>query len=144
MEMTMDVMANSIVYWTQGVVERSLFSSNARIYGMTSAGSRKIWPTYGPVSAAKSALESHIRQISVELAPRGITANSLCAGVTLTPALDKIPGNENIVDEATKNNPSNRLTQTSDISGSIIALSHPGADWITGNVIMVDGGEELT
>ena len=72
----MDVMANSIVYWTQGVVERSLFSSNARIYGMTSAGSRKIWPTYGPVSAAKSALESHIRQISVELAPRGITANS--------------------------------------------------------------------
>ena len=49
-----------------------------------------------------------------------------------------------IIDEATKNNPSNRLTLTSDISGSIIALSHPGADWITGNVIMVDGGEELT
>ena len=41
----------------------------------------------------------------MELAPRGITANSLCAGVTLTPALDKIPGNENIVDEATKNLP---------------------------------------
>mgnify|MGYP001206188121 FL=1 len=144
MEMTIDVMANSIVYWTQGIVERSLFSKNARIYGMTSAGSRKIWPTYGPVSAAKSALESHIRQIAVELAPQRITANSLCAGVTLTPALDKIPGNNDIVDQATKNNPSNRLTLTSDISGSIIALSHPGADWITGNVIMVDGGEELT
>ena len=140
----MDVMANSIVYWTQGIVERSLFSKNGRIYGMTSAGSRKIWPTYGPVSAAKSALESHIRQIAVELAPQRITANSLCAGVTLTPALDKIPGNNDIVDQATKNNPSNRLTLTSDISGSIIALSHPGADWITGNVIMVDGGEELT
>lgn len=144
MEMTIDVMANSIVYWTQGVVKRSLFSSNGRIYGMTSAGSRKIWPTYGPVSAAKSALESHIRQMAVELAPQRITANSLCAGVTLTPALDKIPGNNDIIDEATKNNPSNRLTLTSDISGSIIALSHPGADWITGNVIMVDGGEELT
>ena len=52
--------------------------------------------------------------------------------------------NNDIIDEATKNNPSNRLTLTSDISGSIVALSHPGADWITGNVIMVDGGEELT
>jgi|TARA_B110000263_G_scaffold54468_1_gene45908 enoyl-[acyl-carrier protein] reductase III len=144
MEMTIDVMANSIVYWTQGIVQRSLFSPNGRIYAMTSAGSRKIWPTYGPVSAAKSALESHIRQISVELAPQRITANSLCAGVTLTPALDKIPGNNDIIDEATRNNPSNRLTLTSDISGSIVALSHPGADWITGNVIMVDGGEELT
>ena len=144
MEMTLDVMANSLVYWTQDIYSRGLFSKNARIYAMSSAGSRKIWPTYGPVSAAKSALESHIRQIAVELAPEGITANSLCAGVTLTPALEKIPGNKEIVDGALKANPSKRLTLPGDISGSIVALSHPGADWITGNVIRIDGGEELS
>ncbi len=144
MEMTLDVMANSLVYWTQDVCSRKLFSKNARIYAMSSAGSRKIWPTYGPVSAAKSALESHIRQLAVELAPDGITANSLCAGVTLTPALEKIPGNKEIVDGALKANPSNRLTLPEDVSGSIIALSHPGADWITGNIIRIDGGEELS
>ena len=144
MEMTLDVMANSLVYWTQDVYSRGLFSKNARIYAMSSAGSRKIWPTYGPVSAAKSALESHIRQIAVELAPEGITANSLCAGVTLTPALEKIPGNKEIVDGAIKANPSKRLTLPEDISGSIVALSHPGANWITGNVIRIDGGEELS
>ena len=144
MDMTLGVMANSLVYWVQDTHSRSLFSSNARIYAMTSAGSRKIWPTYGPVSAAKSALESHIRQLAVELAPTGITANSLCAGVTLTPALEKIPGNEGIIEGALRSNPSNRLTLTEDISGSIIALSHPGADWITGNIIRIDGGEELS
>jgi NAD(P)-dependent dehydrogenase (short-subunit alcohol dehydrogenase family) len=144
MDMTLDVMANSLVYWVQGAHSRSLFSPKARIYAMTSAGSRKIWPTYGPVSAAKSALESHIRQLAVELAPTGITANSLCAGVTLTPALEKIPGNEGIIEGALRSNPSNRLTLTEDISGSIIALSHPGADWVTGNIIRVDGGEELS
>jgi enoyl-[acyl-carrier-protein] reductase (NADH) len=144
MDMTLDVMANSLVYWVQDVYSRSLFSHKARIYAMSSAGSRKIWPTYGPVSAAKAALESHIRQLAVELAPEGITANSLCAGVTLTPALEKIPGKESIVEGALRNNPSNRLTLTEDISGSIIALSHPGADWITGNIIRVDGGEELS
>ena len=144
MDMTLDVMANSLVYWAQDVYSRKLFSKKARIYAMSSAGSRKIWPTYGPVSAAKSALESHIRQLAVELAPEGITANTLCAGVTLTPALEKIPGNEGIIEGAVRANPSKRLTLTEDISGSIIALSHPGADWITGNIIRVDGGEELS
>jgi len=144
MDMTLDVMANSLVYWTQDIHHRSLFSSNANIFAMSSAGSRKIWPTYGPVSAAKSALESHIRQLAFELAPVGISANSICAGVTLTPALEKIPGNQDIVDGALRANPSNRLTLPEDVSGSIVALSHPGANWITGNIIRVDGGEELS
>ena len=48
------------------------------------------------------------------------------------------------VDGALKANPSNRLTLPEDVSGSIIALSHPGADWITGNIIRIDGGEELS
>ena len=91
LEMTLDVMANSLVYWTQALVRRDLMGSGGRIYAMTSAGGHRIWKTYGAVSAAKAALESHIRQLAVELAPIGITANSIQAGVTDTPALRKIP-----------------------------------------------------
>ena len=65
---------------------------------MTSAGGERVWPTYGAVSAAKAALESHIRQIAVELIPYGIAANSLRAGVTDTPALRKIPGHEKMIE----------------------------------------------
>ena len=143
MNMTLDVMAHSLVYWTQELVHRKLMIAGGRIFAMTSAGDHRVWPTYGPVSASKAALESHIRQLAVELAPSGITANAIRAGVTDTPALRKIPGNETIIQNALRVNPSGRLTTTKDVAEAIVVLSHRGAGWITGNVIGVDGGEDL-
>ena len=76
MDMTLDVMAHSLVYWAQELVGRGLMGRGGRIYAMTSAGGARVLPYYGPVSAAKAALESNIRQLAAELAPHGITANS--------------------------------------------------------------------
>lgn len=143
MDMTLDVMAHSLVYWSQDLVTRKLMGEGGRIFAMTSSGSHRVWPTYGAVSAAKAALEHHIRQLAVELAPKKITANSIRAGVTDTPALRKIPGNEVLVENAMKANPSGRLTSTEDVAKAIALLAQSGADWITGNVIGVDGGEDL-
>jgi len=143
MDMTLDVMAHSLVYWTQELVGRGLMGRGGRIYAMTSSGGARVLPNYGPVSAAKAALESNIRQLASELAPRGITANSIRAGVTNTPALQKIPGHEAIIEMAQRRNPSGRLTTPEDVARAIVALAHPDTFWITGNVIGVDGGEEI-
>jgi len=142
-DMTLDVMANSLVYWSQDIIASKLMGEGGRIFALTSAGSHRVWPTYGAVSAAKAALESHIRQLAVELAPHKITANSVMAGVTDTPALRKIPGNEQLVENAISNNPGGRLTTTQDVADAIVLLSQDSAQWITGNVIKVDGGEDL-
>jgi len=142
--MTLDVMAHSLVYWSQGVVKHGLMGNGGRIFSMTSSGSTRVFATYGAVSAAKSALESHTRQLALELAPKGIAVNALRGGVTDTPALRKIPGNEKLVEIATQRNPHHRLTTPADLGGAMVALCHPGADWITGNVINVDGGEEIS
>ena len=144
MDMTLDVMANSLIYWSQDVVGRGLMGHGGRIFAMTSAGGTRVLPYYGPVSAAKAALESNIRQLAAELAPRGITANAIRAGVTDTPALQKIPGSDAIKDGAVAKNPSGRLTTTEDVARAIVVLSHPDTYWITGNVIGVDGGEDIT
>ncbi|MEM9861623.1 MAG: SDR family oxidoreductase [Myxococcota bacterium] len=141
MDMTLDVMAHSLLYWTQGLVERKLMGHGGRIFAMTSAGSTSVWKGYGAVSAAKCALESHCRQLAVELAPQGITANALCAGVTDTPALRKIPGSEQMIASAEARNPYERLTQPTDVANAVVALSTAATQWITGNVIYVDGGE---
>lgn len=145
MDMTLDVMAHSLVYWVQDSLRRGLLGRGSRIFTMTSAGSHRIVPNYGAVSAAKAALESHIRQLAVELAPLGITANSILAGVTDTPALRRIPGNEALIEGALSRNPSGRLTLPTDIANFIALLAQPGpgADWVTGNVINVDGGEDI-
>ena len=104
-DMTLDVMAHSLVYWSQDLLRRQLFAKDARIFAMTSSGSTSVWRGYGAVSAAKAALEAHIRQLAVELAPFGVTANAICAGVTDTPALRKIPGHEEMIEKTTQKNP---------------------------------------
>lgn len=143
MDMTLDVMAHSLLYWVQDVLRRDLFAPNGRIFAMTSAGSHAVWRGYGAVSAAKAALEAHVRQLAVELAPKGISANAICAGVTDTPALRKIPGNEEMIRAAQKRNPHGRLTTPEDVAQALVALSVPAAHWINGNTILVDGGEDI-
>lgn len=143
MDMTLDVMAHSLVYWVQDLVWHTLMRQGGRIYAMTSAGSTRIFPTYGAVSAAKAALESHIRQLAYELAPLGITINAIRAGVTNTPAARQIPGYEKMAEIATTRNPMRRMTTPADVAAAIAALCQEGTHWITGTVIGVDGGEDI-
>lgn len=143
MEMTVDVMAHSLVYWVQEMVQRRLLRKGSRVFAMTSSGGTRVWPTYGAVSAAKASLESHMRQLALELAPLGITANCIRAGVTDTPALRKIPGNEKMIELATARNPHRRITTTKDVAQAISCLSMEETYWMTGNVIGVDGGEDI-
>ena len=141
MQMTLDVMAHSLVYWTQGLIQRDMFAKGGRIFGLTSAGSQTVIPNYGAVSAAKAALEAHLRQLAVELGGMGITANAIMAGVTDTPALRKIPGNDKMLNAARMKNPAGRLTTPEDVAKAIRLLCNPEADFISGNVLGVDGGE---
>jgi len=143
LDMTLNVMGHSLIYWTQGLVERDLLADGAHVVAMTSEGNRRVWQSYGAVSAAKVVLESVVRQITVELAPKGIRANALQAGVTVTPALKKIPGSDQMVAEAEGRNPFGRLTSPEDVAKAIWLLSQPEAAFITGNVICCDGGESI-
>jgi len=143
MNMTLDVMAHSLVYWTRDLLGAGLLRRGAAIFAMTSAGSHRVWPTYGAISAAKAALESHVRQLAVELAPFGISVNALQAGVTDTPAARKIPGSEKIFARALELNPGKRLTTPEDVAEVVVSLSQGHSAWMTGNVIRVDGGEDL-
>jgi NAD(P)-dependent dehydrogenase (short-subunit alcohol dehydrogenase family) len=143
MEMTMDVMGNSIVYWTQGLISRNLMKRGGRIFGMTSSGGHTMIPNYGAVSAAKAALESHVRQLAMELGPMGIIANAIMAGVTDTPALRKIPGHQKMIEVARTKNPAGRLTTPEDVARTIVLLCDDNASWVSGNVIGVDGGEDV-
>ncbi len=144
MEMTVDVMAHSLIYWVQGLISRNLIKRGGRIFGMTSSGGHTAMPYYGAVSAAKASLEAHIRQLTLELGPLGITANAIMAGVTDTPALRKIPGNAMMLEGAKQKNPGKRLTTPDDVAKAIVLLSTDEALWISGNVIGVDGGEDIT
>jgi enoyl-[acyl-carrier protein] reductase III len=146
MEMTQDVMANSLVYWVQGLWRGGFLERGSKIYATTSEGSSRVVPSYGVVSSAKAALESHIRQLAMELARlgTGVTANCIRPGVTLTPALMKIPDKDVIIEAALRRNPTGRMTTPQDVARTIVALSGEGTEFINGEIIGVDGGEFIT
>ena len=143
MDMTHDVMAHSLVYWVQDVLAAGLMGPGAHVMAMTSAGSHRIWPAYGAVSSAKASLESHCRQLAVELVTRGIAVNAVRAGVTDTPALRKIPGNEKMIEHCLSIHPAKRLTTPADVAAVVVAIARPETTWLTGNVLGVDGTEDI-
>ena len=117
MEMTLDVMANSLVYWVQDLLAHEMLGTGAKIYGMTSAGDIRVIPSYGAVSGAKAVLGSHIRQLAAELAP--------------------------LMAFAQEHNPSGRVTRPEDVASAIVRLSIDDSHWLTGNTINVDGAEDI-
>lgn len=140
---TVYAMGTSLATWTQDVLARGFFSSDARVLSMTSEGNEVAWPGYAAVAAAKCALESVSRAIAVELGPRGIRSNIVQAGVTDTPALRLIPGSDAMKEHALARNPLGRLTTPADVADLVCLLCTDEARWVNGSLIRVDGGERI-
>ncbi|SIS70769.1 NAD(P)-dependent dehydrogenase, short-chain alcohol dehydrogenase family [Zobellia uliginosa] len=142
-EITLNAMALSLYDWTKEVYGAGLFDKDARILAFTSEGSSRAWEGYAAVSAAKASLEALVRSIALEYAPKGIKANCIQAGTTDTKAFRMIPNSEVLKENAVKRNPNGRLTLPEDVAKVVYLLSTDEAQWITGTVIKVDGGESL-
>jgi len=141
--LTINAMAISLYDWTKALHSNNMFAKDARIISFTSEGNTKAWENYAAVSAAKVTLEAITRNIALELAPFGIKANCIQAGVTNTASLRMIPSSDKIIEHALKRNPNKRLTLPEDVANAVYLLSKDEASWITGTIIPVDGGEHL-
>ncbi len=144
MARTVFSMGTSLLTWVQKVFSAQLFAPDARVLGMTSEGNEVAWRGYAAVSAAKTAMEAVSRAIAVEFAPYGIRSNIVQAGVTETPALAAIPGNQSMKATARLRNPFGRLTVPEDVANVISLLCTEEAAWINGALIRVDGGEHVS
>ncbi len=140
---TVFAMGTSLLGYVQEAHRRGLFAADARVLSMTSEGNTTAWRAYGAVSAAKCALEAISRTIALEYAPYGIRCNVVQAGVTDTPALRLIPGNEHLQARMRLRNPLGRLTTPEDVAGVVALLCSDEAAWVNGDVIRVDGGEHI-
>jgi NAD(P)-dependent dehydrogenase (short-subunit alcohol dehydrogenase family) len=141
MSRTIHAMGTSLLSWVQGLFSADLFAKDARVFGLTSEGRDTSWLGYAAVAAAKAALESICKAISVEFGPYGVRCNILQPGITDTPALRLIPGNLPMKASAELRNPLGRLTRPEDVAKVISLLSTDDAAWVNGTLIHVDGGE---
>ena len=111
------------------------------IVAISSLGAQRVLENYVLVGTSKAALESVVRYLAVELAPR-IRVNAVSGGVVETGALEHFPNREAML-EAGRSNPVGRLVEPEDIAGAVMFLCSPDAAMVRGQTIVVDGGYSL-
>ncbi|MBI2350800.1 MAG: SDR family oxidoreductase [Deltaproteobacteria bacterium] len=121
----------------------SMMGEGGKIISLSSLGSARVIPQYGVIGISKAALESLTRYLAVELAPRGITVNTISAGAVATEVWDLLPDGHEILKKVRERTPSGRLPTPEDIAEIAFFLASPQAQMIQGQVIVVDGGYSL-
>jgi enoyl-[acyl-carrier protein] reductase III len=137
--------------WTLNANARALLSlaraaapgmpDGGSIVGISSLGSTRVLENYALVGTSKAALESLVRYLAVELAPR-IRVNAVSGGVVDTEALEHFPNKDQML-EAGRRTPAGRLVEPKDIADAVVFLTSPQAEMICGHTLVVDGGFSL-
>ncbi|MDD2467748.1 MAG: enoyl-[acyl-carrier-protein] reductase FabL [Desulfobulbus sp.] len=117
-----------------------MMRSGGRIVAISSIGAVRAVPNYTVVGASKAALESLVRHLAVELGPKGITVNTVSAGVVETDALKKFPNRAEIIAAAMERTPLGRLAVPSDVADMVLFLCSEMAGMVHGHTLVVDGG----
>ncbi len=123
LQMTLDVMANSLIFWVQDLFNNIMFAENSRIIAISSQFAVSNMKNYGAVASAKALLESYVRQIALELAPFSITSIAVRPGVAQTPASSKLAAIDLMINYSKKANPFGRITNCEDIGKFIARLA---------------------
>lgn len=114
-----------------------------RVINLSSPGSNRVLNSYFAVGISKAALEAVTRYMAIELAPRGISVNTVSAGFVDTDALDAFPDELGIKSVADRPTPAGRPVSPQDVANVVAMLCTPEAEMIRGQTITVDGGEML-
>jgi enoyl-[acyl-carrier protein] reductase III len=139
--------------WTHHANARALLSlarvcapsmpSGSSIVAISSLGASRVLENYVLVGTSKAALESLVRYLAVELAPRGIRVNAVSGALVETGALDHFPNREEMLTAARSRTPVGRMVEEADIAGAVSFLCSPDAAMVCGHVLVVDGGFSL-
>jgi enoyl-[acyl-carrier protein] reductase III len=139
--------------WTLAANARALLSlaraavpsmpRGSAIVAISSLGSFRVLENYVLVGTSKAALESVVRYLGVELAPRGIRVNAVSGGVVETGALEHFPNKDEMLQAARTRTPAGRMVEPRDITDAVMFLSGSNSEMICGQTLIVDGGFSL-
>ena len=118
-----------------------LVANGGRIINLSSSTTRGWSPGYSIYAGSKSAIEQFTRSLSRELGPRGITVNAVIPGLTDTDMISDYP--QAIRDAVARNTTLGRLGQPKDIADVVAFVASDDARWITGQLLIANGGSNL-
>jgi len=139
---TMDINAMALIPLVQHFMTLPAAGDKA-VVAVSSLGAIRAIPNYTAVGASKAALESMVRHLAAELAPRGVRVNAVSAGTVDTDALKHFPNRDELLDQSRERTPAGRLITPQDVANVVVYLCTEFASMIHGQTIVVDGGYSI-
>ncbi len=141
LERTFNLNVRAFVVGTQRAV-RLMPSEGGRVVVLSSYGSIRSFPTYANLGSAKAAIETWARYMAVELAPLGVNVNAVNGGIIDTDSSSyfystgRVPSLETVLPKI----PKKRMGTAAEVAECALFLLSPGAEYVTGTTLIVDGG----
>ena len=141
-DLTLNINTRSLLLCAQHAVSL-MEQRGGKIVSLSSLGSSRVVPSYGAIGVSKAALEALTRYLAVELAPHRIQVNAVAAGLVDTASIRQHPFYARLAEETLRQTPAGRLATAEDVAGAVLFLISPLADWISGQILIADGGLSL-
>jgi 3-oxoacyl-[acyl-carrier protein] reductase len=133
-----DLNLKGTIYVTRQVSRRMLSAGRGSIVNISSIVGRSGYRGLAVYSATKAALEGFTRALARELGSRGITVNAIAPGYLRTEMSHGL--DEAQLDQIVRRTPAGRLGDPDDIARAAQFLTDPRNDYLTGQVLVIDGG----
>ncbi len=140
LERTFNLNVRAFVVGVQRAVP--LMQGWGRIVALSSYGSTTAYPTYANLGSAKASIESWVRYMAVELAPRGINVNAVNGGIIESDssayfyATGRVAPLETVLSKI----PKRRMGTVQEVANCVLFLLAPESEYVTGTTVVVDGG----
>ena len=135
--------ANARVLLTLARAAAPGMAPGSSIVAISSLGSTRVLDDYVLVGTSKAAIESLVRYLAVELAPRDIRVNCVSAGLVETGALEHFPKRKTMLEFYRERTPAGHLVEPDDVANAVAFLASPDATMIRGQTLIVDGGYSI-
>lgn len=127
-------------YAAQAAAGRMIPRGGGRIINLSSVFAHLAMANRAAYAASKAGLEQMTKILAVEWAKHGITVNAVAPATILTPTRAHLFPTQEALDARLRMIPLGRLGTPEDIAPAILFLASPGASWITGAILLADGG----
>ena len=140
-DLVLDINLKGAFFTTQAFVRHRMeVKQPGKVINLSSVHEDLPFPHFTSYCASKGGMKMVMRNLSIELAPYGITVNNIAPGAIETPINTGLLHDPVKLKALLDNIPLARLGKTSDVAGVAAFLASADADYITGTTIVVDGG----